>query len=247
MNGSRSNRFGSGWALFNAVGWALLFHLLLFTAVRPASDRSGNERVRMTVPETRYAARSVLEGLAGVDARQMWSPVLFSLPSALGFSRELMEKEIDFRLSYEPEASHESFLRVEYVDLQRDVTILANPERITDGFGGPGLPATGEVTVYRAQQAPRTYVDPRLARRLGSPLLLPELLNQRTAKNWEVQAEVSVDPDGTIQHIFLRKPVADGALNRAVLQTLYGLRFEPGDAMTGVVEIYSNPAEGSQP
>ena len=76
---------GMGWVL--AAGAALSLHLLLFVAVEPSRGHSADRSA--APPLTRYLPVSTGDAVkAESDVRRVRSPVLFSLPSTMGFTQE---------------------------------------------------------------------------------------------------------------------------------------------------------------
>lgn len=222
----------SGNFLGLAAGVALLMHLLLFLMARPTE---GVEPAAPAPPETRYLARSQPEPAA--DIRVVGSPVLFALPTPLGFSGGLLRAGLRTRLTLKQRQEMDAFLKID------PAAPAAEPERLTiteNGCAAPRPPRTFFQTPEREPAARRVLLSPGLRERLEGGVVLPPELNQETTQAWQVQADVAVSAEGDVRHIFLDHPVEPAQLNQQVLQLLHGLRFKPGDGpVEGRIELYS--------
>lgn len=226
-----------GRPLLLAAGIAVAMHGLLF-AVSPA-DRRG--KPASNAPRTAYLFKDRFS--AGTNAiqsiRVVRSPVVFSLPSAMGFSRELAENDVQTRKEFAQQVRAESYL---------DVTALIRPseERIDPARlmvhakpADPGLPRQTPNTRDQAPVFRRINMDRDLRNRLMGPVILPEELNRPVETPWEVRATLTVSAEGLVDHVFLEKPLEPAALNQQVLQLLRELRFKSGEATEARVEVYS--------
>ncbi len=225
-------------SLLGAVAIGALLHALLFLIVLPgASMRSG----RLPPPATFFAASPSDDAAALVDeVRTVWSPIMFSLPSGMGFSRELLQKDVRTRLSFSQEVESEQFLRVDSAGAVSDDPIIARDLMVTtDGGKTPGLPDVMALQEIKKPASPRVYVAPELKSRLVGGIVLPPVLNQNFESPWEVRAALSVSEQGMVRHVFLERPLDEPALNQQVLQLLYGLRFKSGEPIEGSIELYS--------
>lgn len=223
-----------------AVCLAVMMHLLLFMAVRPA-DRSGLAGV-LVPPRTHYLARpSSPSPDQESDVRTVWSPVLFSLPSRMGFSRDMLDEKLHTRLTFKQLDDTERFLDVDRVSRSLDGTIV--PRNLTMAFSENAVPKppSMESPALENRAAPRrVHMTSGLKQRLVGGIVLPPDLNKQGNAAWEVRADMTVSTQGAIRHVFLEQPLEDAALNQAIIRLLHGLRFKPGDApVEGYIEIYS--------
>ena len=221
-----------------AVVVASTMHLLLFAAVRP---RNGGPADVPVPPETSYMFPDPLEAEPNaISVRTLWSPVLFSLPSRMGFSSELQDREERMRLSFSRPAMVECFFEVDPSSLVSDASIDRQKLMLTASTGGAPLPPADLFqSPGKRPSAPRASLSPGLRERLVGGIVLPPGLNRPAATPWEVHATVRVAADGVVQHVFIDKPLESAALNQQVLRLLYSLRFKSGEPVEGFVEIYS--------
>ncbi len=231
-----------------AVSLAVMMHLLLFMAIRPAN---GDGLAGAPVPpETHYNAHSSGSDPAhGIDIRMIWSPVLFSLPSEMGFSRDLLQEKLRTRLTFRQPDETESFLGVD--PASRDTGAEVVPLELMLTAGGRAAPRPPSVAFRPMENRPaprRVYVAPELKERLVGGIVLPPELNRKGDTAWEVHADMSISKQGAVRHVFLEQPLKEAPLNQAIIQLLHGLRFKSGDGpVDGSIEIYSSeaaPAEG---
>lgn len=230
-----------------ATGLALLMHLLLFVAVRPADG--SRSKIGVVPPKTYYLAAPSNSPLKA-GGRITWSPVLFSLPSPLGFSRELMDERLKTRLTFAQPERVETFLPIDPSARAarssfNSISLMLTAENAT----APPLPETAFSPASTKLDTPRVHVASALKERLEGGVVLPLALNRVADPVWEVRAEVRVSQQGIIEHVFLEQPLEIPALNQAVIQLLHGLHFRPGEhPVEGYIEIYSvAPDKGDQP
>lgn len=228
-----------------AAGLAVIMHLLLFVAVRPAD---GNDSVDVRVPPKTYyrVAPSDTPSNTGFGIRTVWSPVLFSLPSSLGFSRDLMEDKLNTRLTFSQPGESETFLEINPSVRTAETQLIPGALMLTAGESAAPLPPG---TVFQPEKkrstARRVHVAPELKERLEGGIVLPPELNRQGGTMWEIRADISVSPQGVVQHVFLEQPLESVDLNHSILQLLHGLRFRSGSApIEGRIEIYSAAASG---
>ncbi len=231
---------GNKRAIELAASLAVILHLALFALVRPApGDRLSGTLVP---PNTHYLAKA--PGTLPVnetDARLVWSPLLFSIPSKMGFSSDLLQKKPHTPSTYLPPAELGSFLDV-HVSAQGTGVQIFPQELMLTTFESPApqLPASAFLPESKPPAARRVYVAPELKERLVGGIVLPPELNKETDTAWEVHASVSISGQGAVRHIFLDQPLESAELNGRILQLLHGLRFKPGAApVDGRIEIYS--------
>ncbi len=226
-----------------AVCLAVMMHLLLFLAIRPAN---GDGLAGAPIPpETHYLDNSSGPVPAhGSDVRTIWSPVLFSLPSEMGFSRDLLQEKLRTRLTFKQPDETESFLGVVPVSRDAGAEVVPRELMLTAGRRVAPRPPAGVIQPVENRPAPRrVYVAPELKERLVGGIVLPPELNKKEDAAWEVRADISISKQGAIQHVFLEQPLDAAPLNQAIIQLLYGLRFKSGDGpVEGRIEIYSSEA-----
>jgi len=231
-----------------AVCFAVMMHLLLFMAVRPVN---GNGLVGAPVPpETHYLAKPFGQlPASGSSIRAIWSPLLFSLPSEMGFSRALLQEKLRTRLTFRQPDEPESFLEIDPVSRNTGVKFDPQDLMLTTGKSAAPRPPSGASQPLETRPAPRrVYMVPELKERLVGGVVLPPELN-KTAEAWAIRADMRISKEGVVQHVFLEHPQESTQLNQSIIQTLHGLRFKPGAApVEGRIEIYSPetiPGEGA--
>ena len=229
--------------LLLAIGLSVTLHLLLFMAVRPASGSGLSGRP--VPPKTHYLTAARPDERGGTeDIRTLWSPVLFSLPSEMGFSRDLLQEKLSTRLTFRQPDDTERFLEVDTAPYYGSV--LLYPEELLMTAGGQSfpepparkLPAGAELSAPR-----RIYIAPVLKERLVGGIVLPPELNRPAETAWEIRADISISGEGDVRHVFLEQPHESPDLNGSVIRMLHGLRFKSGRGPAeGSIEIYSAAA-----
>lgn len=232
-----------------ACGGALALHALLFGLVLPTSG--SGLRGSPVPPQTQYLSKGgSAERIVGSEARRLWSPVLFSLPSEIGFSRELMQRKVRGpKAFFDRPSESEHFLEID-TSTPSPVSAPALQELMltTSRTPAPALPAPLTAEPEKRPAKPRVYVAPELRERLLGGIVLPPELNTEVTTPWEACATVSVDADGMVRNVFLENPLEPATRNQRVLKLLYNLRFKSGSRVVGGIEIYSpgiNLSEGA--
>lgn len=231
---------GNRHAIELAACLAVMLHLALFIAIRPAPG--DGLAGALVPPDTHYLAKAPgTLPIEGTDARVIWSPLLFSLPSEMGFSRDLLTDKLRTRLTFSREVESEHYLELGPVSTTDGAQVSPRELMLTTFESTvPQLPSSESKSLGSQPSARRVYVAPELKERLVGGIVLPPELNKETETAWQAHAAVSISGQGTVQHVFLDKPLESTKLNSQVLRLLYGLRFKPGDApVDGRIEIYS--------
>lgn len=231
MSGSPSK--GVLTAVFLAVG----LHAILFLVI--TSSTGSGLTGHPVAPKTSYLASGYGKfPMAGTDIRTLSSPVLFSLPSSMGFSRDFLSERIESQRFEPGSAQSERFLNAPLVQGSSDLD--SNELMLSSQIGSePRVPDDIYGGESKKPSARRVTLAPELKSRVVGGVVLPSELNQEVSKAWEARAEVSVSEDGVVQHVFLQQPLESPELNQSILRLLRGLQFSPGDKVEGTVEIYS--------
>lgn len=181
------------------------------------------------------------------DARLLWSPVLFSLPSPVGFSKPLTPQGslmiVTEEMYSEPGIMlQESLLsgrglRVAAPDsLDLEVQqLLGRREspRSTQLFRQPELEAARGISInMSAELEGRSIANTKL-----DPDMLP-----RFEQPWQVVAHISFAAEGWPQFVILESTTQNQELDRALIRWLHGWRFdELSEPPEGRVEILFQP------
>ncbi|VGO21574.1 hypothetical protein [Pontiella sulfatireligans] len=221
-----------------ALCFAVMMHLLLFMAVHPATEGLA---AASRPPKTSYLPQSGgTLSMSGVAVRTIKSPVIFSLPSGMGFSRELQRRDVRTRLTFSQQVQSEHFLNVAPVGPGYGALVVPQELMLTaKGGSAPSLPDAGVESLEKRPSARRVNLAPELMARLVDGVVLPPELNQEVEVPWEVRASVTVSEQGAVKHVFLDQPLESAPLNQRVLLLLYGLHFKSGGPVEGSIEIYS--------
>jgi hypothetical protein len=158
-------------------------------------------------------------------ARILWSPILLSLPTPMGFSGGVVSDVLDVRPSLDAPTRRARYLeRREYAapppdfglrlgDLQRLV-----PLSVVDG-GGVVFPREREagLTVLPAD-------GPATPELVDTPW--PEAAHE--TGDWDLTARLLFDPDGTVRAVLIEDPAGEPSVNRRAARALRRWRATPG-------------------
>jgi hypothetical protein len=222
-----------------ATSWFGAWALLL----SPASPRPA--RGVALVPRVVYLpSMSDAAAPTGVTAevRMLWSPVLFSLPTPLGFSRDALTNEMRMRPPLGPYAGFTNFLE----RAARTAPVIEPPPRVNLPemaanalravvASEPLTPAFDLTAVSTSALFEIVLLD-GLAGRKFAETRLPVRPWVGGAKPWEAVAYLELDEAGRVVHVFLESPSPSDALNARLAQVLRAWRLaEPGSASSGRV------------
>ena len=228
-----------------AAATGLLLHLLLFAAVKPIGSPLTGSPVP---PHTFYrgpASPSATDssGAGAWEVRAVKSPVVFSLPSTMGFSRELDSQDVRTRLSFQQQVRAERFLEIAPSIKAAEERLDPQAWMVSARATEPAVPSRALKGGKERTSSRRVVMAPELMPRLMGGVVLPPELNMGGGKAWEVRASVSISVQGAVEHVFLEQPLESEPLNQQVLRLLYSLRFKPGPAIESSIEIYSPEPE----
>lgn len=236
------NQDGKQGMAVTAIGTALLMHILLFLAAKP-SNVNGLVFIP-SPPETNYAMPTAEGAVEMVAVRMIKSPTLFSLPSELGFSRELKLNDVQNKKTITPLQVHsESFHTIDFGARENGKQLHPRELMISETQREAILPSGKSLPIQPRMGAKRIYLSPELERRLMGSVELPPDLVMPADQPWTVRASVHVSAQGAVEHVMLEQPLDSPSLNQQVLQMIYKLRFTPGDAVDSSLEIYSPEPE----
>lgn len=228
--------------MLSAIGLAVLMHLLLFAIGRPPNGPVSS--MAQVPPSTHYFAPASEKGVGDVDAvRVVKSPVVFALPTVVGFSSDLAKHDVPSLKTFTPlPVRSEHFLAL--APVVSDPNSRLNPEHLMILAAGrePGLPDYPSDPDKPYSVAKRVLLASELRGRLLGGIVLPPDLNKPVETPWEVRASLSISELGVVEHVFLDQPLKPSSLNQQVLRVLYGLRFKPGVALQSSIEIFSPEA-----
>jgi hypothetical protein len=210
----------------------------------PADDR----QVRAELSFIAFALREGDSRTWQGDLRALWSPVLFSVPTPMGFSAPLLTGAAAFGPPDKPDASP-PFLAVRETDLPpagfaADVSSLLRPSvaalpvRVVAAPAFPSRrPATNNVIQIMWSEAHGGLRYQAVDVGNAAPWT--------DRKPWDAQALLELDGQGTVRHVFLEKATAQKERNAALIRILSTLRMEPtSTARTGRVTVrYEGAAE----
>jgi|GEM_PF-3403150 hypothetical protein len=218
------------WAvLLHGAGWIVFSHS---DHVPPAIQTKKAFPLLMIEHET---MRYPVAGTAKESMPYLWSPALFALPSSVGFSRTLVRARPARQPPIRMETSYTMQLPLEQVHSERKPS---------------GPPPSYEMFDWRALSAPapnaiawgsRTGQEDHHAaadRRTGLQIVFHgawtsddfvtmHLLEDEAMKDtelWQAELYVGLDPNGSVQHVWLSQPTEHAQLNEALVRTVRGWR-----------------------
>ncbi len=213
--------------------WGLLWEPESFTAPREAP--------RFT-PHARFLpVRAPADGgEPQSDLRVMWSPVLFALPTPMGFSRAPAAGDGHDRPRVQRPTIEPQLMPPPPAALLTPVVPAPRPPEFNDGVhfrldgatpAFAGLPAATNALTVEVLGA---LADLRC---LATPL--PPLPPDLAADSWTIAATLEVGREGRVLHVFLDPPSASAEFNAQLTQALFRWRFGTAAAAAqGLVHLH---------
>jgi hypothetical protein len=216
-------------ALPLAAGWFGFWGMLW----QPETFTAPHESPRFPVHARFLPARAPAEGgEAQHDLRVMWSPVLFALPTPMGFSRAPAAGDGHDRP------------RVQRPTLEPQLMPAPQIATLAPVVPVPRKPVLNDGAEFRIDSAAPVFtalpaVTNRLSLELIGPLAdvpclekaLPPVPPELTQETWQVVAKLEVGREGRVRHVFLDPPSASADFNMHLTQAFLRWRFAPSAAV----------------
>ena len=228
------------WAVLLAVGWHGLWGWL-FSPARAVSTIAP-----LRVPQVSYMPVNA-DGRDGealnADIRALWSPVLFSIPTPMGFSRSVLTNEVGVRPPLGQSMAFSNFLERSALPVQASplVTIPALNDIVAETIKSLAL---NETDPSRVTPVPATGGEVQveflqgLAERKPANLNLPRHPWIKGDKAWEIVLYIEFGEDGLVRQVFVESPTESESLNAALAQGAWKLRLEnPGVPVSGRIVV----------
>jgi hypothetical protein len=198
------------------------------------------------VSEMSYAPVQIggaTDGVPPADLRVLWSPVLFALPTPMGFSRTALTNDVGARPPLTPPGDTAVFLDRAAPTQARVAQMGQNMEELVFQ-SSTSLPLrVSEEPVFGDKPAPtgetiQIEFAGDLAGRTFSRFGLPEDPRVRGENAWEAGAYVEIGPDGRVRHVLLEEPSPSAKLNAMLVRAILGWQMDgPGGAVGGRVTL----------
>jgi hypothetical protein len=227
-------------AVLVTIAWQGIWFLTL----RPV--QSARTRIVPPVPVLVYAPPRAAdeEGGDDLDARKVWSPVLFSLPSSIGFSRTVLNGTERMRPPLNAPSTSQLFLARPEVTVTNPWAVTRPPlsERVVRAQSP--LPRQGDRIVFRERNE---SVRPSMT--FSGDLVAQDLLESslpgRDASSSglsEVQVFLKVNERGDVEQVLLEETTPGAPATDRLVASLYRWRFAPGAVRYGRVQLVYSAA-----
>ena len=162
--------------------------------------------------------------------RKLKAPTLFALPSGEGFSGQFLENRVDLHLTLEKPSSPVRFLAQENIAAPGVNQALLTSESAFP-LGALPAPESAPRTEIRPAEGTRLFLSPELKLRAEETLQL-NIPGKGLPET--IRINLTVRPDGTVEHALFDTPATNAGLLSAVRQ----LRFKPAAEKTeGWIDI----------
>lgn len=171
------------------------------------------------------------------DARVLWSPILLSLPTPMGFSGAVVSENLDVRPALNAPSGRPWLLeRDDYGSTATDLARIGLVLDLTEPEGRIPLPvAASSPPPVEPGLTIETMDRPAGPRLVHTPW--PEEEGTAGADiSWGLTARLDIAPSGSVRAAMIEGPAADPAVNRLAARTLKRWRAEP-TASGGIVRV----------
>ena len=219
------------WAVLLAIGW----HGFWGWFFSPADAIPGAAPAR--TPQVSYMPVHA-DGRDGealsADIRALWSPVLFSIPTPMGFSRSVLTNEAGVRPPLGQPMMFSNFLERGASSISASPLVTLPPltdmvaqavNSLTPAGAGPSPIDVGPAT---AEEVRIEFLQ-GLARTPPANLKLPRHPWINGDKAWEMVLYIEFDEEGIVRQVFAESPTESDTLNAAIVQAAWKLRLEPSE------------------
>jgi len=217
------------WAAVLALAWFGGWGLLL----QPAGSPAPATRVAKAPRVTYLPAPAVQgDGATRADLRVLWSPVLFSLPTPMGFSRSAASNEATLRPPLQQALSTPVLLAR---PVPPPAAPLIPPPVANLAGPAPAAPAVPAAPVFTApppatSAAWQVLLRGGLADAAWQAQPLPPAPADGTAADVEAGAQLEFSREGWAQHVWLDAPTASSNVNAQLVRALLQWRCAPAAA-----------------
>lgn len=235
-----------------AMGGVVVFHVVwLMTAMRTVQTHPKGGALRFTAPSVSYLGNpDALSKDTADDVRQVRSPILFALPTHVGFSGPLLAEARGLAPpSMVPDVPprirtlDQPFTALPFGASMRDLKQLMQTPRTMPVPRPVDEAVTGSATQGVASKAFLVYWMDRPDQSLESiPVSGTETWAGRMA--WDMVLFVCFDDDGLIKQVMIEKPSPYQDVTTAVLRIARGMTFgAPMYGECGRLVVVYRPAE----
>lgn len=181
------------------------------------------------------------------DPRLLWSPALFSLPSAVGFSAPALSERLDARpaagvwesapLLLERFGRTAAAVRGDNLleDVAANLFLVPLPPLEATVFRGP--PRTAPASV---EFVPGWSEDD------FKDMPLPPGWGRTGDRAWEAAAYLEMDEEGAVEHVFLETPSEFPEANRLLEKALWNWKIKPDAAVRSGRVVFRAPGAGAE-
>lgn len=246
MKGRMTARTSSGILWMTVLACALIFQAVWWIGLTPRPAESpAPDPAPPRVSLWRLPLLDGDEHDPAEDPISLWSPVLFALPSPVGFSRPLMMASSGLRPPVQPPLDASMLLdRPSFVRSDDPAVILdapfpeSHPRHRDPGLRPPGRDGFPRPVGPR-DPVLRVFFSGGLNENDFEERSLPVDAMEPGTSPWEIEAFLSVDEHGNVNRVILEKRAEDEQINRSITRALYAWRMDSEKApASGRLRLY---------
>jgi len=215
-----------------AILTAIVWHVFIWVRFSRHADETFAS-VRTRAPQLAYLPEYASDAAtAESEARTLMTPVLFSLPSNVGFSKPILQYKEGMLAGNYPHQNEPAFL--EHSIAPRQDNFLVWPRHMDSQAAY--ILNNPSITKPRTTLARDGVVDPKAAiyisftgalnRELFEAMPLDSKIETEFDPPWQATVSMNFDSEGLPSHVFLETPTENNDLNSAIILNLYQWRLQ---------------------
>lgn len=230
--------------LWMALPMAVCLHAAFLSWVQPLAVRAPLQTV--AIPDLAFWAQT------SDESRALYSPVLFALPTPMGFSASMLNQPLQSDPPIKEQAADLNMLQV-------DQRVSASPARSVfpqDRYQIAGaLEALPTAPSLSRADVETTEKAGGLSVRYEGSALFQDRVPQQVAEipgagpvPWLAEFHVGLDKDSRVRSVLMETSPARGPSKDVLVRWLYQQRFQPGPPVSGRVAVRWTPlSNGGEP
>ena len=170
--------------------------------------------------------KSLIKNNNDFDIRLIESPIIFALPTKIGFSKDLFENENKVDLFFAKSPEKEAFFKFEnnISDVSKKSLLFKEIEKFKSA-NNPNI-------YYESVEKSNNFIEYKLSKNLEkiTENKLIFLLEDEDLKinDWSAKATLHISKDGFVKHVFI-DDISEKSINKMTLiNMLYNIKFKSG-------------------
>ena len=201
----------------------LIMIFFIFNITVNEYDKKNIEEVRTNILGSE---KKTIKDNNEFDLRLIQSPIIFALPTKIGFSKDLFENEKKVELFFSKSSEKEAFFEFE------NNTSYISKKSLLFEETGKLKPLNISSISYENLEKKNNFIEFKLSKNLEQIIIdeLPLLFDEENLKidGWYAKATLHISEDGFVEHVFI-DDISEKSINKMnLINKLYNIKFKSG-------------------